>query len=290
MKKVLLDTDIGSDIDDAVSLAYLLSHKECDLMGITTVSSETEKRAQLASAMCKAAGKNIPIYPGIENPLIICQKQTSAKQHESIGKWDYESEFPRFEAVEFLRRTIRENPNEITLLAIGPMTNIAVLFTVDPEIPHLLKELVLMCGIFTDDNRVECNAMYDPHAAFMVYNAPVKVHRSVGLDVTLKVVMTKNEVLKRFQADILKPVVDFAGVWFERFDTITFHDPLAAVTIFNDSICGFEKGNVEVELSKEGLCGCTRWNPDAQNGKHEAAFTVDADSFVKHYFKIVNGA
>lgn len=66
--KVLLDTDIGSDIDDAVALAYLLAQPECELLGITTVSGEAAKRAQLASALCKVAGRDIPIFPGREAP------------------------------------------------------------------------------------------------------------------------------------------------------------------------------------------------------------------------------
>ena len=61
--KLLLDTDIGGDIDDAVCLAYLLAQPECELLGITTVSGEAEKRAMLASVLCKVAGKHIPIFP-----------------------------------------------------------------------------------------------------------------------------------------------------------------------------------------------------------------------------------
>ena len=61
--KLLLDTDIGSDIDDAICLAYLLAKPECDLLGITTVSGEPEKRAMLASAICKAAGRTSRSFP-----------------------------------------------------------------------------------------------------------------------------------------------------------------------------------------------------------------------------------
>jgi inosine-uridine nucleoside N-ribohydrolase len=69
MTKVLLDTDIGTDVDDAVCLAYLLAQPECELLGITTVTGEAEQRASLASVLCMAAGKEIPIYPGAESPL-----------------------------------------------------------------------------------------------------------------------------------------------------------------------------------------------------------------------------
>ena len=68
--KVLLDTDIGSDIDDAVCLAYLLAQPECELLGITTVSGEPVQRAMIASAVCTLAGQQIPIYPGAADPLL----------------------------------------------------------------------------------------------------------------------------------------------------------------------------------------------------------------------------
>lgn len=289
--KLLLDTDIGSDIDDAICLAYLLSHPECELMGITTVSGEPEDRAKLASAICKAANKNIPIFPGAGNPLLIKQKQPAALQVKALGHWEHQNEFPAGEAVEFLRKTIHSNPGEITLLGIGPMTNIALLFSIDPEIPKLLKSLVLMCGVFTNRlsgvGPIEWNAICDPHAAAIVYCAPVKNHRSIGLDVTCQVTMKMDEVRKRFKADVLKPVVDFAGVWFENAGEITFHDPLAAVTIFDDSICRFERGTVDVELDSERLKGLTYWKPDVENGVHEVALQVYADRFFENYFSIV---
>ena len=74
-KKLLLDTDIGSSIDDAVCLAYLLAQSECELLGITTVSGDTVQRAMLASVMCKAAGKDIPIFPGAAVPLLVISQQ-----------------------------------------------------------------------------------------------------------------------------------------------------------------------------------------------------------------------
>ena len=69
--KVILDTDIGSDIDDAICLAYLLAQPKCELLGITTVSGQVNERAQIANAICKVAVRNIPIFPGIESPFLI---------------------------------------------------------------------------------------------------------------------------------------------------------------------------------------------------------------------------
>jgi purine nucleosidase len=90
-------------------------------------------------------------------------------------------------------------------------------------------------------------------------------------------------VRERFQAPLLRPVLDFAEVWFKHVDTITFHDPLAAATIFDESICGFERGQVDIELASERLAGMTHWTPDAQ-GRHEVALTVNPQLFFDHYF------
>ena len=219
-EKVLLDTDIGSDIDDAVCLAYLLANPECDLLGITTVTGQAVVRAQMASALSMVAGREIPIYPGAESPLLVDQRQKLAAQGFALDHWPHQKEFPMGEAVEFMRRTIHDNPGEVTLLTIGPLTNIALLLAADPQIPGLLKRLVLMCGVFTGktvgvDAR-EWNAMLDPHATAMVYRSPVAIHRSIGLDVTLQVTLPAAEVRRRFQAPQLQPVLDFAEIWFPR--------------------------------------------------------------------------
>ncbi|MGE5557292.1 MAG: nucleoside hydrolase [Bacillota bacterium] len=287
--KLLLDTDIGSDIDDAVCLAYLLAQPQCELLGVTTVTGEADKRAMMVSALCKSAGKNIPVYPGAEEPLLIPSYQPRAPQAKALSNWAHDSGFPRGEAVEFLRSTIRKFPGEIILLAIGPLTNIALLFKADAEIPRLLKGLAIMGGVFTNRlagvGPLEWNIVCDPHAAEIVYQAPVGVHRSVGLDVTCRVTMNARQVKEKFSSGLLRPVLDFAKVWFEERETVTFHDPLAAATIFDDKICGFHRGNVEVELISPKLRGFTGWKAD-EKGRHEVALEVDAGRFFGHYFTV----
>ena len=289
-EKILLDTDLGNDIDDSVCLAYLLGQKNCDLLGITTVSGEPVIRAMLTSALCKAAGRDdIPIYPGAGNPLLIPQKQAVARQARYLPQWPHETAFPAGQAIEFMRRTIREHPHEVTLLGIGAMTNIALLFAVDAEIPLLLKNLVIMCGTFTyrykgEPCLTEWNIRCDPHAAAMVYNAPVKNIVSVGLDVTSEVVLGKDEIIKRFDRGILKTVLAFSGVLDNTRESITFHDPLTAAVIFNREICGFRRGNVEIETGNGRLEGLCYWSPDEQ-GKNEVAFSVNRELFFDHYFE-----
>lgn len=295
-QKILFDTDIGSDIDDAVCLAYLLAQPECELLGITTVTGECDKRAQLASALCRVAGKDIPIFPGADRPLLRSEQlQKYAPQAEALTHWSHQKDFPKYQAIEFMRQMIRSNPGEVTLLSVGPLTNVALLFRTDPEVASLLKSLVMMCGVFTNRlagvGPLEWNAMLDPTATAITYQTPVKIHRSIGLDVTCQVVLPACDVRKRFQGKLLSPVLDFAEIWFKNAEKIYFHDPLAGVSIFDPEVCQFEKGFVEVELTSKAFEGCTIWKAeDASqgNGIHEVALRVNPDQFFESYFKVFN--
>ena len=286
--KLLLDTDIGTDIDDAICLAYLLAHPDCELLGITTVSGEPHKRAMLASAICQAAGKDIPILPGAPLPLLIPPHQPLAQQAAVLDQWPHRRDFPSGHAIGLMRELIYAHPGEVTVLAIGPLTNVALLFALDPEIPHMLAGLYLMIGAFERHNellRHEWNALNDPHAAAMVYRAPVPVHRSVGLDVTLQVRMDAAEVRRRFQTPLLRPVLGMAEVWFRSRPEVTFHDPLAAVSIFAPDVCTYTRGQVAVELQSTELAGMTFFRPDLA-GPHEVALGVDAAGFFADYFGV----
>jgi purine nucleosidase len=246
----------------------------------------------MASAQCIAAGKTVPIYPGIEAPFLVGQKQPECPQASALGNWPHQRDFPTNEAIDFLRRTIRKYPGEVTLLATGPMTNIGILFALDPEIPSLLKQLVMMVGVFTDKLTdrppLEWNAICDPHAIAKIYQTPVAVHRSIGLDVTVQVTMHAEEVRKRFQTPLLRPVLDFAEVWFAERPVITFHDPLAATTLFSDVICSFTRGNVGIELIDPDMLGRTTWAA-AADGPHEVALEVAPNQFFDHFFSVVEG-
>lgn len=292
-KLVLFDTDIGSDIDDAVALAYLLANPQCELLGITTVTGEPEKRAEMASALCRVAGKpNIPIYPGAAVPLAIPQRQTDVPQYAALGDAPRETHFPKGEAIEFLRRTIRAHPGQITLLAVGPLTNIGLLFRTDAEIPGLLKEVVLMCGKFGEkplhwmdmDITTEWNAMLDPEATAIVFSSKPPLLRSYGLDVTLKVVLPQDEVAEHFSHDPrLRMVLQFAHVWFQKQKAIYFHDPLAAVNVFHPEVCTLERGTTEIELKNQNERGRTEWHPDT-TGSQQVAVSVSPEVFFRTYF------
>ncbi|MGM9683522.1 MAG: nucleoside hydrolase [Eubacteriales bacterium] len=290
MKKILFDTDIGSDIDDALALAYLLREPECELLGITTVSGQPVERAKLASAICRAAGRDdIPIYPGLEGPILGRQLQPRAAQAEKLCNWSHREEFGMFSAVEFMRRTIRENPGEVTLLAVGPMTNVAALFLLDPEIPSLLDSLVLMCGDFGEGTtRNEWNSKCDWAATACIYGKKVRLHRSFGLNVTLLLTLEREEVERNFRADIMAPVKDFAYTWFAGGGKrMVFHDPLAALSIFHPEVCGYKRGNATICTDRPGSLGYSTFEEN-EDGMHEIAVTVDKERFFTLYFDTVN--
>src|SRR5215208_1623174 len=264
MTKVLLDTDIGTDVDDAVCLAYLLSHPDCELLGITTVTGEAEKRASLASVLCQAADKNIPIYPGADHPMQGEQRQQIAQQAAVLSRWPHESRFPRNQAVNFLANTIRSYPNEVTLLTIGPLTNVGMLFSTYPDVAGLLRGLVIMGGSFGEDlpanERLEWNIAGDAAASEITYRTAVRLHRSLGLNVTQKVMMSAEQVREQFTAPLLRPVLDMAEIWYAGFyPFITFHDPLAAATIFDYELCSYEQGTVKVD--RADAHARTIWQP-----------------------------
>ncbi|MFN8482333.1 MAG: nucleoside hydrolase [Anaerolineae bacterium] len=294
---VILDTDIGSDIDDAVCLAYLLRQPRCEMVGITTVSGDTGRRAALAEVVCRAAGReDVPIHAGAPGPLLTGPGQPNVPQYEAITSYPHRIDYPLGAAVEFLRQTIRARPHEITLLGIGPLTNLALLFASDPAIPALLKELVLMCGVFTAANghgpaATEWNAMVDPLATAIVYRARPPRFTSIGLDVTTCCQLPADECRERFAraGGPLSIVAAMAEVWFRGARQITFHDPLAAAVLFEPDLCQYEVGEVDVEVVSPPVAGLTRFAPAPSGGPHRIAAEVDAGGFFDHYFATVGG-
>jgi len=284
MTKILLDTDIGTDVDDAVCLAYLLSQRDCDLLGITTVTGEAVKRASLASVLCKAAGREIPIYPGAEQPMTGEQRQPVAQQSAALPRWPHETCFPEGQAIDFMAHVIRSHPGEVTLLTVGPLTNAGLLFSTHPDIPALLKGMVMMGGNYgMDTPDAEWNVAGDARASEIVFEARMRLHRSLGLNVTQKVVMLAEEVRERFTAPSLKPVLDFAEIWFAQFyPSITFHDPLAAATIFDPGLCTYRYGKVTID--RVGMPGRTIWEPGGPGSPHQVAVDVDIERYFEHFF------
>src|SRR5437879_5512358 len=140
-EKVILDTDIGDDIDDAFALALVLSSPEIELLGVSTAWGNTQRRARIVDRLlCETGKENVPILAGIE---------TASKNPMAQARWA-EQMPPRSKpfgsSVDFILEQIRRYPNQITLLAVAPFTNVVALIERDAETFRKLKRVVIMEG------------------------------------------------------------------------------------------------------------------------------------------------
>ena len=291
---VLLDTDIGSDVDDALALLYLLCQPRCALLGVTTVMGEPEKRAALADALCRAAGQSdVPVHVGAPASLQVGSRQPQAPQASVLhGAWPHRIFRPEDTAAGFLRETIRAHPHEVTLVAIGPLTNIARLFMLDPETAPLLRHLILMGGRYggAEGGGPEGNILGDPHAASLVFQSPVPHLTAVGIDVTSPCYRHAADCRRRFSAlgGPFELVNAMAAESYDRYGGITFHDPLAAAFAFEPSLCRVTPGRVQVDLGNTETQGTTRW-VDHDAGPVWLARESDPAAFFRHFFETVGG-
>ncbi len=285
MEKILLDTDIGGDIDDAICLAYLLKEPQCELVGITTVCGEPEKRAAVADAICQTVGRVVPIVAGLDSTMQPVPVYPTPDGARALKFWRHNT-YKKADAPAFLYQKIKENPHEIVLIGIGNMTNIATLFTTYPDAVGLLKGLYVMNGYFGETPLPEpyynWNSWADPLASKIVFGSNVAVHRAVPLEVTdtLTIDAKQARVLLNSDSDLMKAVFSFGGAWLEKSEKLTLHDPLAAVSVFHPDICRFERGNVQVETDLENNMGSTSFVP-SQKGNVEIAQTVDREQFYR---------
>lgn len=278
---ILLDTDPGNDIDDAVAISYLLKQPRCELIGITTVSGPVAQRAAIAEVLCRSVGRDdIPIVAGRSGVLSYGQGQPWCSQYPPIEHLPHSLDYPEDAAVDFLRKTIRSRPGEITLVSIGPFMNLALLFALDPEIPFLLKGLYTMAGKFFIGNEPEWNCLIDPVATSMVIKAPRPTHYWFGLDVTTQCTMSPEEVAQRFVGQPLETVVPMAQNWFSHTKKMVFHDPLVVATIFQPELCRFRRGRVHCD-ARDGATYFTEGE-----GNDLVASEVDADAFFNEYFRL----
>lgn len=286
--KVLVDTDIGTDPDDGLALAYLASHPSCDLLGVTLVTGNVQQRAAVAEILLRACGlPDVPIHCGRRTPLLKGQGQPQVEQYPLVKDQAHANSRPENTAVDFLRRTIRENPDEVVLLTIGPMSNVGLLFALDPELAPLCREVVSMCGKYfgPEKHKKEWNILVDETAAGMVLGAARPRHRFVGLDVTRPCTLQRPEVeMRLFQemGDEFGGLMrTLGGWWLEKKGRFTFHDPLAAAMIFRPDLCEWKSGRVVIDPGN----GATSF--EEGQGGDLVACSVDPAAFFAHYFEIV---
>jgi len=279
MRKVIFDTDIGSDIDDAVALAYLLSHPQCDLLGITIVSGDVRKRAEIAYAVCRAYGRDVAIYEGIGPALGDGPGQPNVPHWDAVAD-RVDGYVPNSEhAVDWMRRTLAAYPGEIDLLTVGPLTNIATIAALDPEAFHRARQTVSMMARFCAPVWSEWNCRCDPAACQTVLQSSWN-QTLIGIDVTERCTMAFDDVQRAFAEGPKSIILPMAAKWFESSDRVTFHDPLAAATVFQPELCRYRVGTASSD--REGV---TTFVENAA-GPHRMAHEVNSDAFFAEYFKM----
>ena len=289
---VLLDTDIGTNIDDALALTYLLRQPHCRLVGITTTHGDTLARAQLASALCIALGRNdMPIHRGAERPLRLEPTRPAVPQRSLLTDCAYKEDFEPDSAVDFLRDRIHAQPGQLTWICIGPLTNAAILFQHAPETARLLKQMVCMGGVYFSSpagyGPIEWNMAADPEAAARVLVAEVPRIRFIGLDVTTQCRFDAIRCRKLFQAADLPLLSCLAEHWSRLRDEILFHDPLAAAVAFAPDLCRYRRGRVRVPTHPAPLAGRSHLATDDPSGRHQVAWDVMSERFFAHFWEVI---
>lgn len=282
--KVVFDTDIGSDIDDAVALAYLLARSDCELVGITTVTGDVQKRAALCEILCRAGGQpDIPIHCGRRLPFASGPGQPNVPQYEPVASYPHRLDRPENTAPAFIAS--HAHPDHI-LLSVGPLGNLAAAEALDPGCLRRYGSVVSMLGRYFDEGHWEWNGLVDPASTAIVLHQEIRDHLLVGLDVTLQVQLPAPEVRSRFQGPVLSVVAQMAEAWFSHSEHLTFHDPLAAALLFEPTLCQTERGRSWGGWPDgEGKGGQTFWQPDPE-GPHLACREVDPSAFFTEYFSV----
>lgn len=288
MQNVIIDTDIGDDIDDAYALAYALAEPGLNVLGVTTAFRNTRLRSQLVLQLLRAYGRlDVPVAEGIRQPL-----NTPADVEDIPAHWD-EGVNPvepncSMDAVRFIIETARRHP-DTAILAIAPLTNIACAVRIAPDVMRGVP-LYVMCGMYSA-HYPEWNVCCDPEAADIVFKSYERV-TMVGLDVTLKCRMTPEEVeaMQAVDDERVRLLSRWTRKWMERSHHMPIlHDPLTAAAIAHPELIEFEPMQLRVERSGEFSRGVTARRVDAFWGSEPpanaaVAAKVDCERFKDLFF------
>jgi purine nucleosidase len=264
-KRIIFDTDPG--IDDACAILLALASPELSVEGLSIVHGNCSLERGTTNALSVLELGNaadVPVAKGCELPLV----QPSLLAPETHG--DTGLGYARLpapyrkpiaqHAIDFLIEKILASPGEITLLAIGPLTNVALAIRQEPRIVQALKEIIIMGGALRYEGNTtalaEFNTYVDPHAAHIVYHAGIPT-TLVPLDVTYQCILTQDDVrrlqevdtpITRFVADATRFYMEFHDE-FQKIDGCVINDPLALALTFAPELCTYQELPVDVDLS-----------------------------------------
>ena len=252
---ILLDTDIGDSIDDAMALAFALRSPELDVRAVTTVIDDVESKTRLAWKMLGIFNRrDIPLAMGATEPLLDPVMATSSREFGVLTRNDTIPDAARRRAVDLIVDTLLESRQKITVVAIGPLTNIALALKADPRIKNNIERIVIMGGAYFT-SQAEYNFKRDRTAAEIVFHSGVPI-TAVGLDVT------SQGKLREKDLDQLRLATDPMGQFIVRLLDLaeeetheahpTLHDPLAIAAIIRPDLVNFQPGTVDIPLSGAG--------------------------------------
>jgi len=283
-EKVIIDTDIGDDIDDAFAVALALRSPELQVLGITTTFGDTETRAKLLDRFLAEVGRpDIPVAAGAPSPPKSNFTQRRYAQNNHYAK----SSHP--DAVAFLLDQIRRNPGQITLIAIGPLMNVGASIDKDPATFRKLKRVVMMGGSIKRGYgdlgfgppappQPEWNILNDVPSAQKLFasGAPLFV---MPLDATQ---LKLDEVKRMFLFSQSTPITDALTLLYHQWgqETPTLFDPMTIAFLVNSTLCPVQPMHIRVD--EKGFTRPDPGPPDALNAPNaQVCLDSNPDAFFR---------
>lgn len=287
--KLILDTDIGTDVDDAWALALCLGAEEIELLGVTLVHADLEMRSKIALKMLKMAGRlDVPVYKGISNTLTQDGKlYWPGHEGKNTDFSDVEGLAAREGAVEYILETVERYPGEVVVCPIGPVTNVAEAIRRNPGTMSKVKRLAIMGSTFNGEGggvaSPEHNCAVDPLATKIVYQSDIPA-TVVGLNVTMQVAIDGKDV-QSIEGTSLGDYL--ARMTYEYFDVrqrdfTHMHDPLAVATQIDPTVVSAIQSSSQVLED-----GRVAWLSTGDSAKKDVCVSVDMDKFKNLLFSKV---
>ncbi len=298
-RKIIIDTDPGQD--DAVAILLALGSPELELLGITCVAGNVPLplTARNARIVCELAGRpDVPVFAGCDRPMarkLVTAEHVHGKTGlDGIDLWEPAMPLQPAHAVDFLIETLRrEPPGTVTLVPIGPLTNIATAMQRAPDIVPRIGRIVLMGGAYFEVGNItpaaEFNIYVDPEAADIVFRSGVDLV-VVPLDLTHKALTTRArvEAFRRLPGRV-GPAVAAWTDFFERFDKEKYgseggplHDPCTVAYLLRPELFAGRRINIEIEMEGRYTLGMTVadwWRVSGRPANALFLKDVDAEGF-----------
>jgi len=272
--KLILDTDIGTYYDDAFATLLAALSPDIKLLGVTTVYGDTKLRARIARKVLNTVGRqDVPVFGGIGKPLRGNAYMFGFEGQNILNENDKDLKYSDEHAVNFIIRTIMDNPGEVTVVTLGAVSNLAMAYIMEPRIAKNMKELIMMAGVIVpivDQKGVrrspveEYNFNNDPIAAQIVVESDMP-KTMVPIDVTLQIPLRKDQVEKLHAAKTpaAKLVSSILDVWPQQERAIYLavgiptehtglwlHDPLTVALVYDRSFCEIIPLHIDAEFAE----------------------------------------